>query len=182
MHADGSRPNEPDTSPSHGGPLMNATLWAAFAWTPRYDTASLTLHTTYRDALLAVARYLRGDNRAAQRQLSDKVLERLADNALNAKLTNFVTNSGDDDEWYIQECQLPEHFALLPALLSVLRQFVLFGQCRQSTAHERRALAAHYARLARGALRIFPSLRLNQHTITKTDEERALLAQLERTR
>ena len=56
---------------------------------------------------------------------------------------------------------------IAPEVVTMLREFVYFGQCRQKNTFERKSLAEHFAALSDEALRKFPSLKLN-HVGAKT--------------
>jgi len=56
---------------------------------------------------------------------------------------------------------------IAPALLDELREYVIYGLCRQDNAAERRALAEKFAELAEDTLKKFPDLKLS-HVGAKT--------------
>lgn len=64
---------------------------------------------------------------------------------------------------------------IAPALLDELREYVIYGGCRQGNAAERRALAEKFAELANGTLKRFPDLKLNhvgaKTTVVEGDED-----------
>jgi len=57
---------------------------------------------------------------------------------------------------------------IAPALLDELREYVIYGLCRQGNAAERRALAEKFADLANDTLKKFPDLKLTHVGATTT--------------
>lgn len=89
---------------------MKIKLWGAFTETPKHSVRGVTLHTTYREALDAVADYLRIGNEDDD-ALADAALAELSDEDLSARLCEWVNESGTDDDYFIEQVDLPESIA-----------------------------------------------------------------------